>query len=222
MGGDTVTWSYTRWSDYATCPALYKFKYLDKIPTPKNAAMARGTKIHELAEAYVRKQIGGLPKELARFAAAFQKLRAKAETVAEQEWGFTRAWEPTGYFAPDVWLRAKCDAAVPLKSKVTVIDYKTGREYPSHVQQTSLYALAAFQQYPQVARVQTQFWYLDDGHQVDEVFTKAELPVMREVWEERVTPMEADTEFTPTPGEACRKYSGCPMGKSKGGPCAFG
>ena len=216
------TWSYSRWSDYATCPALYKFKYLDKYPSPASPAMARGTKIHELAEGYVTKQILGLPSQLEKHAEEFAALRATKGVVAEEEWGFTAEWKPTGYFDHDVWLRAKCDAAVPRKRTTRVIDYKTGREYPTHQQQTSLYALAAFFRYPETREVQTEFWYVDSGNTVTQGFDRSEVPDMLEVWHARVEPLMTDTSFQATPGESCRKYGGCSMGKSKGGPCAFG
>ena len=60
-------WSFSRLSDYQKCPAMAKFKYLDKIVNPddqKSEALHRGARIHELAEGYLKGTIARLPKEL--------------------------------------------------------------------------------------------------------------------------------------------------------------
>ena len=70
-------WSFSRLSDYQKCPAMAKFKYLDKIVNPddqKSEALQRGARIHELAEGYLKGTIARLPKELKSFEDEFKKL----------------------------------------------------------------------------------------------------------------------------------------------------
>ena len=69
------SWSFSRYSDYKTCPRMFKHKHLDKIAEPKNDAMARGAQVHETAEAYIKGKLTRLPAELKEFADEFKKLR---------------------------------------------------------------------------------------------------------------------------------------------------
>ena len=72
------SWSFSRYSDYCKCPAMAKYKYIDKIVNPddqKSEALQRGARIHELAEGYLKGTIARLPKELKAFEDEFKKLR---------------------------------------------------------------------------------------------------------------------------------------------------
>src|SRR5665648_1096233 len=42
--------SPSRASDFMQCPLLYRFRVIDKLPSPPNAAAARGTLVHAVLE----------------------------------------------------------------------------------------------------------------------------------------------------------------------------
>lgn len=42
--------SPSRANDFTTCPLLYRFRVIDKLPEPKNAVMVRGTLVHAVLE----------------------------------------------------------------------------------------------------------------------------------------------------------------------------
>jgi PD-(D/E)XK nuclease superfamily len=224
------SWSLSRLGDYDKCPALAKFKVIDRLREPEGPASAKGTRVHELAAAYITaaRAPRPIPPELWRFEAEFKALRAD-HALAERSWSFTREWEPCE--ATDwgrAWLRMKVDAHY-LKSvrrgggrretEVVVIDHKTGKIYPEHARQRSIYALGALLTYPDAARVTVAHWYLELGEESErETWEARQLADLRKEWTRRSRAMLADTTFAPRPGEYC-KY--CHFRKANGGPCVF-
>lgn len=217
-----TAWSFSRWSTYELCPLKAKLAFIDKIKEPQNAAMARGTKIHELAEFYVNGNIKKLPVELTTFAEEFQEL-LELGAQPEQEWAFTRDWQPCDWFSPDAWVRIKVDANAvsPDGKQVVVIDYKTGRvNLFEHRKQLTLYAIAAFIMFPHIDEVICQLWYVDQGEMDDGdlTFKRSQLPELKKQWEKAVKPMLNDTTFAPRPNDKCKW---CFFRKSNGGPCVY-
>jgi CRISPR/Cas system-associated exonuclease Cas4 (RecB family) len=235
-----TAWSYSRWNDYCLCPLKAKYKHVDKIKEPGSAAMDRGSKIHELAEHFVKGIIRAIPAELKIFAEEFKALK-KAGATAEQDWAFNRTWEKRGWFDKDVWVRVKVDAfllyAKSLIKKgprtnpagMLVIDYKTGKLNPDHIEQLSLYALAAFKLFKEVEAVDVELWYLDQlkvpgQNPVTKTFLREDERGLQKEWEKRTIPMLSDTKFAPRPNNKCHwcwfrhDNADYPGGK---GPCKF-
>ncbi len=233
----TVTsWSFSRYSDYRQCPAKFKYKVIDRLQEPSNAAMERGTKIHTLAEQYIKSELRRLPIELDKFKALFTMLRAlykkKIRTMdVESTWAFTKTWVKTQW---DDWtgcyVRIKTDCAVENcedPSQLVVYDWKTGKfrqeQNASYLEQLSLYAVGAFHTHSHIKTVVPQLAYLDHGILYPPangpiVYKRKELPVLIKDWERRVKPMFHDTIFAPTPNDNCRW---CHYRKTNGGPCQY-
>jgi hypothetical protein len=181
--------------------------------------MDRGSAIHKDAEDFVCGAVDELPESLKLFYKQFAMLRgAKAEV--EVEWGFTSSWEPTGFFAKDAWCRMKTDVSYSPRPKVrAVIDHKTGKIYEiPHKDQLGLYAVGEFIMHPEVEVVIAQDWYLDQDAAIEVEFNRAELPVMKGMWEDRVEPMFKATDFPPKANFTCKW---CAFRKAAGGPCCF-
>lgn len=215
-----TTWSYSRWGVYKQCPFKAKLKFIDKLEEPGSPAMDRGTAIHKMAEDFVTvKPCPKLPTELAFYGAEL-RLARKSKPIVEQEWGFTRTWEPTGWSEKDTWLRAKCDLIfTPKGGPLTIVDHKTGKRYDDHAEQLSLYALLGFIKFPEVPAIKAEIWYLDQGKPTLEInYTREDERFLRHKWEENVRPMFNDTMFAPKPGYYCRW---CFFRKGNGGPCEF-
>lgn len=231
-----TSWSFSRYSDYRQCPAKFKYKVVDRLPEPSNPAMERGTKIHKLAEDYIKGVLKRLPIELDRFKSTFVLLRGlykkKIRTMdVESTWAFTKTWVKTQW---DDWtgcyLRIKMDCAVENiedASQLIVYDWKTGKfrseQTTAYMEQLSLYALGAFHTYPHIKTVVPQLAYLDHGllhPSVDAtvVYKRKELPVLTKDWERRVKPLFNDTVFAPTPSDLCRW---CHYRRANGGPCQY-
>jgi CRISPR/Cas system-associated exonuclease Cas4 (RecB family) len=226
-----TAWSFSRYSDYKACPAKFKYKHLDKLQEPPNAAMARGTAIHKLAEDYVKGELRTLPAELKLFAPEFKKLRAEKVKFVEDSWAFRSDWtETTWNDWTGCWLRVKLDAAYTnvKHNALVVIDHKTGKyreeKNSEYLEQLELYGVAGLVQHPNIDVVSPRLWYIDHGkihpdpdEEEIEYFRKDE-KLLRKKWEAKVKPMFTDSSFKPTPGAACTY---CHYRKSNGGPCKF-
>jgi len=213
-----TSWSYSRYSLYEECPAKAKYKFIDKLPEPGNAAMERGNTIHKLAELYTKGEIKKLPPELKLFKEEFAELK-KSKPIVEETWAFTSKWQKTTY---NDWtgcaVRIKVDVACPDDETLYVIDHKTGKPRDGYDAQLSLYALGGMLMFPKAKIISTQLWYLDAGETVAKEYQADQLTSLMLDWDKRTRPMLSDTRFAPKPGNGCRW---CPYSKSKGGPCKF-
>lgn len=237
--------SYSRYTDYEKCPALAKYKHVERLKEPSNPALEKGNLIHALAQVWVSGKLPPremdnfkfyrkleavidnkkIPEELERFEEEFAKLR-KVKAVCEQQWAFNEDWSEGDWFSKTAWLRIKVDAfwLEQVKTKkltsttVHIIDYKTGREYPTHDEQRSLYALGAFLMFPDVARVVAWHWYLDAGVERKGDWSSAAADGLKTYWQRNFTAMLNDRTFAPNPNPGCRY---CHFRKSNQGPCEY-
>lgn len=218
------SWSFTKYNDFKQCPLKAKLKYLDKVEEPPNDAMARGSDIGKVAEAYIKGTIGAkMPPELAHFADEFKRFRKlyakdKSKLVVEDQWSLTKDWKLTKW---DDWdgcaLRLKVDAAELLDGGETmdVIDWKTGKyrieRREEYVEQLELYVTGAFIAYPKLKTVRARLCYLDVGVQFPTpgdiegmTFTRDDLPQLKKLWDKRTRSMLLSTSFPPRPNDKCR------------------
>ena len=203
-----TSWSFSRWSDYQQCPLKAKLKHIDKIKEPGSPAMDRGTAIHKLAEDFTLQTIKKLPEELKAFKDEFMHLK-KQGAIVEENWGFTRAWEPCAWDDwNNCWLRVKLDACyLDADDYLVVIDHKTGKVNEDHLVQLSLYALVGMIMFPDCKGVKSRLWYLDQGIEVGEGagdYERKQLPALQKEWEKNVKAMFSDTKFAPRAGGKCR------------------
>ncbi len=234
---NVTAWSFSRYNEYRKCPALTKYKVIERRKEPGNQAMERGNLIHKLAEDYIKGNIAKLPPELLQFKAEFAKLRkmykAPVKKIAvEDSWSFTKDWAKTTWDDWDhCWVRIKLDCAHQEADDVLIVtDWKTGKyreeSNEDYIEQLELYALAAFLWYDTVQTVKPRLAYLDLGmiypEKPDDIakltFTRADLPRLKKTWEKRTKPMMVDVTFAPRPSSACRW---CHFSAAKSGPCAY-
>jgi|SRR6267378_1418017 len=226
-----TSWSFSRYNVYRKCPAMAKYKFIDKIQEPGSAAMDRGTAIHKMAEDYVKGSIKKLPAELNQFKDDFTALKKQKVKFMEESWTFRKDWSLTAWNDWNgAWLRVKLDVAyINTEHNVLVpIDYKTGKYKPEsqeeYTEQLELYAMAGLVQVPTVDAVSPRLWYLDHGivhpnpEEEEMVFERKQLPYLQKLWIGKTKKMLSDTVFKPTPGNACRF---CHFRKENSGPCKF-
>lgn len=227
-------WSFSRYSDYKQCPFKFKLKHIDRIKEPPNAAMERGAHIHELAEQYIKGQLRTMPKELKLFAEDFKMLRKEYKRklsgmVVEDSWALTKEWDETVWNDwAKCYLRIKLDCAhFEDEDAMVVTDWKTGKfranQNEAYIEQLELYALATLILKPHVKQVRPVLKYLDEGvvyppEEAPMIFTQADVPKLKKLWEKRIKPMMNDARFAPRPNNLC---GWCFFSKSKGGPCKY-
>lgn len=221
MSNGITAWSYSRYADYRQCPLRFKLKYIDKLPEPGSPAMQRGSDIHKKGEGWLlSKRKPKLPVEYQHFAEEMHQLKG-LNPMVEQQWGFTRDWEPTSWFGKNTWLRVICDVAVVYEDgEADVIDFKTGRKYDTNVEQMQLFGSAIMFKFPEVHTVTARLWYLDQPRDnvVEDEYKRSSLPALRKDWEGKTRAMFKDKRFAPTPNEKC---GWCNFSKDKGGPCPY-
>jgi CRISPR/Cas system-associated exonuclease Cas4 (RecB family) len=216
-------WSYSRLSDYETCPAKFAYKYIIKLPDVPSPAMARGNEIHKIADAYVNAVIPEeMPPELVKFGDLFRMVRNDNIGVfTEQQWAFAEDWSVTGWFAragaKAPWVRNIVDLGIDHgDGHITLVDHKTGKMYETNEEQIEQFAMSALLRFSHAQTVEARLWYLDSGDEITRNYVRADLPKLKAKWKLRTEPMFADETFAPRKNVKCRF---CPFSKYQGGPC---
>lgn len=245
-----TSWSYSRYSAYAQCPFKAKLTMIDRLKEPQNAAMERGAKMHDDAEAYIKGQLRTLSKDLKPAKKELDQLkklfkgRIKLGTkgmapVIEDMWAFTRAWGLTRWNDwTACWVRIKLDAGWwESPTRFRIRDWKSGKlkedSSQQYLEQLELYALGAFLAFEQCEEVVPDLYYIDVGVSFPTepiVYKRSDLPRLKKAWEKRTKQMLADKTFAPRPGWYCQgcyfnKSTEYGYGKNKqskpAGPCKF-
>lgn len=229
-----TAWSFSRYSVYKQCPAKFKYQVLMKLPEPKSDALTRGADIHTMAEAFIKGKLARMPLELTSFKDEFLRLKKlyKQKTsglVVEDNWAFTAKWDATAWDDwLNCWVRIKLDCAFHTSpTSMTVWDWKTGKLRPElheeYLEQIELYALSALLLHEWLEEVKVELCYLDLGVVYPDaeeplIYTRADIPRLKKLWESRVKPMFKDKLFAPKPNDKCYW---CAYSKAKNGPCKF-
>lgn len=211
-----VSWSYSKLTLYEQCPAKFKYRYILGLPGAGSAAMERGTAYHKALELHGP----GTPTPLwlAPHLPHIQGVMkgAKREHIIT----FAPKWEKLKEGAR-YWFKAVLDI-MQIKKKVgVVVDWKTGKEYDTHVDQLELYSAAAVVHHD-LDIVTGYGYYLDmpPGAMREKVkVTKAGAKGILHFWDERLKPMTTDKIHAARPGHYC---NWCDYSRNKGGPCTKG
>lgn len=228
------TWSYSRLTVFEQCKLHAKLQYIDRIPEPPRPlpegktehANDRGTRVHEAAEFYVSGAVELLP-ELESFKDEFRQLKdlyARGQVSLEGEWAFDNNWLPTGWNDQRTWLRLKLDAMVKLSdTHAVVIDYKTGRlkgNEVKHAEQGQLYQLSTFLRYPDLQKVDVEFWYTDLDQLTRVTYTREQGIRFLKSYTMRGSAITDCLDFQPNPNIFSCKW--CPYGPGGTNHCTVG
>lgn len=122
------TWSYSRLKNFRACP--HKHWQVDILKTFKEEegeALKYGNAVHDAMAKRVEKGIE-LPPTMREFEEEAAKLTSHLPPgvilMVEQNMAITRNFTSCGYFAPDVWYRAKCDVVKIAGAAGAAVDWK--------------------------------------------------------------------------------------------------
>jgi len=218
MGVFKDAWGFSKLDCFRTCPAKFKYQFIDKLPTQGSPAMDRGSKIHEEAEAYLRGWIPALSEPLTNWQEELDSLK-EMKCQPEAAWGFDKNWTLLpNWLHPDTWLRAKSDAHYVQGDTLIIIDFKTGKYRVPSTEQIELYAICGGAVYPELEKVTTEFWFLDANNTYAKQYTKAHLLELRKKYAQYAAPLYTEEVWKPVPSRDCRW---CDFSTSRGGPCQF-
>lgn len=207
--------SYSSISTYEECPARYAYSYIYKLPEPGSAAMERGTRLHSLAEDYMKDSVMPVPYDLRRIGQIIDGFK-QAKALPEVTFLVDANWEPTEVLG-EAKMKAIIDVHYLEDDLLHVYDYKSGREYPTHRSQLELYSVLGLLKYPSAERAESAAVYIDGGYKgQDGSIIRGMLPRLIDKWQGKIVRIEADNDFIANPGSACKR---CSFAKSRGGPC---
>lgn len=233
--------SFSRLDIFTQCPQRAKLAYIDKIPEPDRGPGPltapdgtlewhndRGSRIHDLAEKYVKREIDFFPNELNKFSDDFKRMRSYADSgqvILEKMWCFDSEWIPCAIDDFNlIYFRMITDATVFLTPRTAiVIDYKTGRKFGNeikHGQQAQLYQLGAFLRFPDLEEVTTEIWYLDQDELSTQEFTRDQGMRFLKGWQKKMEGLTNEIRFSPKPNMVSCRW--CPYRPGRSGDCSVG
>lgn len=212
-------WGWSKLDVFRTCKKKFDFQFIQKIPEPGNAAMARGSQMHDDIEAYLNGWSTDVPVgPLTDWKKRFDELRG-SNFMAEQAVGLDKNWALLpNWFHKDTWVRAKMDANKLSGDELTVIDFKSGKYRVPHPDQVELYSIVGHAIHPHVRKVHAEFWFIDADDVYNKTFTAAELLELRKKWEAEAAVIYGTEVWAESPSKDC-KY--CTYSRSKGGKCKY-
>lgn len=166
--------SYSSLKQFENCPQrYYRQRIVKDVKDQGGEASKYGERIHEMLEHRLRDN-SELPQEAARYEAlckGVEKMADGGELFVEKEMVLNANHEPTGWWAPDAWLRSKLDVLVVKGNDAVVMDWKTGKRKPDFFQM-EIFAGQVFKHFPDVQRVKTTLVWLKDMKLDSETYTR--------------------------------------------------
>lgn len=209
-------WSYSKIKNFEVCPKKHYEVDIAKSFADTSEALTWGNAVHKaMADACT----GTTP--LAPEFKDYQKwvdkvLAGPGKLLTEQKFAITKDFQPTKYFANDVWYRGIGDIVRIAGEVALVLDWKTGKVLVDSVQ-LMLMAQCIFSHFPEVKKVRSEFIWLKEDCATPEVFDRKNI---KDEWigllprvAEYKNALDTMT-FAPKPGKLCRKW--CPVQS-----CAF-
>lgn len=211
-------WSYSVLTSFEDCPRRhYLIKIAKEVSEQPSEQMTWGNAVHKALENRVKHNTP-LPPTMTEYEPIAAKLLARAEggqIQAEERLALNRDYQPTKYFAKDVWVRAITDVTIVKGNNAFIGDYKTGKPTPASAQ-LKLTAAMTFATLPYVEKVTTAFVWLKTSGITAETYRREDVPGIWSELEARVNRLvnAIETErFPPKPSGLCRQY--CPVGRSR-------
>jgi len=157
-----TAWSYSSIKTFDQCPKKYfHLKVVKDVKDEAGEAADYGTAVHEAAELFVTNGTP-IPEKFAFMRPIVEPLAKKQGTkYAEIKLGVSKALEPRGFFAKDVWYRGIADLLIVNGSNAWLVDYKTGKNAKyADIKQLDLLAGAVFVHFPKVDTISSALLYV--------------------------------------------------------------
>lgn len=231
MSEATIALSYSRLSDYESCPLKFKAKYIDKDypDDSNNPAFAKGNAVHSQLENYINykkadeaeaPKLGTIANNVVPI---IDKLHDACDgnIFAEKQIAVNQEWEKCDWFDPPhvVKYRAIIDMLAFVSSTELLInDFKTGkvREYEDGpTTQLKLTAVMLFSLYPKIEKITTCYLFAEHKQTVKVTFTRDQLEDLRAPFDEAHAMVQSEKEWAYKKNRYCNwcLYKECPVKK---------
>lgn len=211
--GPIIPWSFSKMQALETCPRKYQAQYVTKeVPYVESPHLKWGNEVHKALEHYIRYGTP-MPSNVAQYKGYADAVKSrwghKGQIIAERQVALNSHLMETGYFDGDVWLRAKLDVTILMKTTAVVLDWKTGkvRDDPK---QLMFYAMLVFCMYPDVERVQAGYVFLEHDMVTPPVtFVRGQFEQMLNMWAGKYIALVDEHNagvFPPKPSGLCNGW----------------
>lgn len=228
-------WSLTSIKTFEQCGFKAKLKYVLHEKEKRSTSASRGTDTHGIIENFLK--LGTPLSPELEFYESFLTGLKSYEIYPEHPILLSSDWNQAAV-GDNPWVKAVLDLQI-IKGRQSqegdsgtissgppteaiVYDWKTGKIYPDHDDQKSLYSLLTFCEYPSVLRVRAVHVYLDSRKNREEIYDRDQMYVMRDLWADRarkyLNALSEPDHLIPNPGFHCRY---CGYRREIGGPCRF-
>lgn len=224
-------WSFHALKDFEHCPYRLYLKRVERSPLPEDpddSPKNKGIVMHTAAEQFIRGELDTMQKCIKPFAPTLEILReefVEQRVEVEPEWGFDETWEPTGYWADNLWTRIKPDVVYHLdEATARIYDWKSGNGFFSkltHTEQGQLYAVGVIMKYPDIETVETEFHYAKASSKPSKrKYTRDAVIHFASRFTKRALKLTTATHFPAKPNKSTCRF--CPFGRENGtGYCQF-
>lgn len=171
--------SYSALSDFQQCPRkFHSTRILKKFPFVETEATRFGKRVHSNLENYIK---AGTPmdEDISHLQQVGEAIRKKAgriytEVRLASDWNLNS----TGYFDPDVWMRAQADVLIVNNEEGELIDWKTGSDKYPDTFQLDIAASLAFARFPSLQTVIGKLVFLKGGSITQERYYREDVQGM--------------------------------------------
>lgn len=205
------SWSYSKYKNYDVCPKRHYEVDIAKTYTDSTDQLIWGNEVHKaLADALVKGI--PLPDSMKDYQHWVNDIGVgPGEIFVEQKLAITKDFQPTSWFANNVWFRGVCDVVRVWNSVGWARDWKTGKILHDS-RQLMLMAQCLFAHHPKLRRIKTEFVWLKEDCVTVETFNRDTIhrewpPVLAHVKD--MEQAAATVTYPPKPGKLCARF--CPV-----------
>lgn len=202
--------SYSSIKLFENCPLRYFYQRVAKSVVDEGGeASKHGERIHAYLEARLKKE-ADLPQEIATYEPLVKSVeKLGGELYIEHELVLSDLLVPTGWYAPDAWIRSILDILVIKGDEAIVMDWKTGKRKIDFFQ-LQLFAVQVFKHFPEVQKVKTSLIWLKTMEMDTEQYTRDQSNAMWQDIMGRIRRIEQALEHDNWPAKPSGLCRYCP------------
>lgn len=226
-----IALSWSRLSDYQSCPRKFYLKYIDKAfpQEEKNFHLIKGANLHKQLEDYVDAKNAGTLTNLETFSPEIQstiplvdKLMSQfAKTYSETQVAVTQTWEQTEWFSKEAGWRAIMDMICVNPTHALIVDWKSGKlyDYADEKGQLHLSGLIALEVL-KVETVTVSYVFVEHRHTSPITLDQSHVPALKAHFDQQYDIVNSDKAFKPEVNQYCKycpaTLQQCPFSKKLG------
>ena len=190
-----TAWSYSSIKTFDQCPKKYfHLKVVKDVKDIPGEAADYGTAVHEAAELFI-KDGTPIPEKFAYMRPIVEPLAEKrGEKHTELRLGVRKTdtgYEPTTFFAKDVWWRGIVDLLIVDNRTAYMVDYKTGKSAKyADMKQLDLMAGAIFVHFPEVQKIKSALAFVVSNEFPKKVHVREKLARYLSVFDDQLDQLE--------------------------------